>query len=558
MLKARLIITWFLLAVIALAGSYLILNSSLGETEEKLLVELTDKSIQLARQEMEIRGRVWLEQLQAVAKTAPISKMLNGNLQDKESLDRLHTKVLPLGEQIVLKLSCDLFWLVDQRGRIVMRHPRRKIYGDGVRGLPMVESLLEGLSSEGVLMIDNKLMHTVGAPLVDRSRGVVVGGLVAAYNLDKAWLEKLGSSNNANFATFFKGKLLVSSLWPELDATLNEAMKALPFERDWQAGKNTAFEFSKDDRRFLGRAILFSGPLAAFKSGVIAILELPPGWRSPQNDAVRYLIIGSLGLFLFGVVLSILVSRWLRKRASREAQTIMEMKRTGTLLAKLDEEKFFVEFEPYVELLNQFISDISPRQRKTTIENVAHWNADENGAVAPPPGVNVPDSDSEPTEAAGEALYGSRKLTPTSMQKLTEREKRALDRVATDSMINDLESLISTGSSPTIPEETNEQLATPKPPMKVQAEKVVKKKPSRKLPPIPDDENIYLKQVFDTFMKTREMLGQPTNNINQDKFIANLQNNRSRIKTTTGCAKVRFTVFEKDGKASVKAAPDEA
>ena len=71
---------------------------------------------------------------------------------------------------------------------------------------------------------------------------------------------------------------------------------------------------------------------------------------------------------------------------------------------------------------------------------------------------------------------------------------------------------------------------------------------------LPDNEEAYLAQVFQDYMALRDKLGETTPS-NREKFIFSLRQNSQKLKEKFKCSKVRFTVFEKEGKASVKAAP---
>ncbi len=70
----------------------------------------------------------------------------------------------------------------------------------------------------------------------------------------------------------------------------------------------------------------------------------------------------------------------------------------------------------------------------------------------------------------------------------------------------------------------------------------------------------YFMQIFEQFIALKKTCGEPISGVTYGKFADKLQKNRVELITKTGCRDVRFTVYVKDGKASLKASPvrDEA
>jgi hypothetical protein len=53
----------------------------------------------------------------------------------------------------------------------------------------------------------------------------------------------------------------------------------------------------------------------------------------------------------------------------------------------------------------------------------------------------------------------------------------------------------------------------------------------------------------------KRQCGEATANLTFEKFAVTLRKNKDQILSRHGAAKVRFTVYEKDGKAALKATP---
>jgi len=61
--------------------------------------------------------------------------------------------------------------------------------------------------------------------------------------------------------------------------------------------------------------------------------------------------------------------------------------------------------------------------------------------------------------------------------------------------------------------------------------------------------------VFDDFVRTKKQCGEPTDGLTFDKFAQTLKKNRDALIERHACKRVKFTVYVKDGRASLKATP---
>jgi hypothetical protein len=61
--------------------------------------------------------------------------------------------------------------------------------------------------------------------------------------------------------------------------------------------------------------------------------------------------------------------------------------------------------------------------------------------------------------------------------------------------------------------------------------------------------------VFDDFVRTKKQCGEPTDGLTFEKFAQTLKKNRDALIERHGCKRVKFTVYIKDGRASLKATP---
>lgn len=69
------------------------------------------------------------------------------------------------------------------------------------------------------------------------------------------------------------------------------------------------------------------------------------------------------------------------------------------------------------------------------------------------------------------------------------------------------------------------------------------------------EQEAHFKEVFEQFVATKKECGESTAGLTFDKFVVTLRKNRDQILKRHDAAKVRFTVYVKDGKAALKATP---
>jgi hypothetical protein len=71
----------------------------------------------------------------------------------------------------------------------------------------------------------------------------------------------------------------------------------------------------------------------------------------------------------------------------------------------------------------------------------------------------------------------------------------------------------------------------------------------------PGDELTEWRAVYEEFRTVKQQCGEPVDTLTFEKFKATLQRNKDALVARHGCARVKFTVYVKDGKAALKASP---
>ncbi len=71
----------------------------------------------------------------------------------------------------------------------------------------------------------------------------------------------------------------------------------------------------------------------------------------------------------------------------------------------------------------------------------------------------------------------------------------------------------------------------------------------------PVDEETEWRGVYEEFVELKQQLGEPVDKLTYDKFRGTLQRNKDALVARHGCERVAFKVYEKQGRAALKASP---
>src|SRR5581483_2426522 len=68
-----------------------------------------------------------------------------------------------------------------------------------------------------------------------------------------------------------------------------------------------------------------------------------------------------------------------------------------------------------------------------------------------------------------------------------------------------------------------------------------------------DPDELHWRETYDRFRELKVQLGEPADRLSFEKFAAKLKKNRTDLLAKHNCKGVRFSVYEKDGRAAIKA-----
>jgi hypothetical protein len=219
------------------------------------------------------------------------------------------------------------------------------------------------------------------------------------------------------------------------------------------------------------------------------------------------------------------------------------------------------------------ISEALPREEEAEAAHAdsAVWGGDSVPATSAPftnsgsgPGHEVPDWDmpaapppaaaSAPADGKGEFGFGG--LDPEVPPPEAAPESASLDHdaaTAAEPFPGDEPTRVEAVSAALI-DKLRERDEEPRPQMQQAAEGSVTLQDFT-MPAVEDSDpdQSHWQETYDQFCELKLQLGEPADRISFEKFAAKLRKNRTELVAKHNCKGVRFSVYEKDGKAAIKA-----
>ena len=92
-------------------------------------------------------------------------------------------------------------------------------------------------------------------------------------------------------------------------------------------------------------------------------------------------------------------------------------------------------------------------------------------------------------------------------------------------------------------------------PVAAQPSSVISLPSAIEAPPEEFDELADWRRVYEEFLQLKKQCGEDTSSLTFEKFKGTLQRNKDALVQRHACTRVKFTVYEKEGKAALKASP---
>lgn len=562
---------WFLvLAIAAIVGlSTALLARGVINREQLVSVDEQLRRDRFATEmllKLDARAR-----LDAMAPIAADSAVRDGVRSKKDNVKPLQNRLRTMNQQLE-ELRADLLIAVDSDGTIVAQEGRRPARsGAGLGEVPLVERALSGFLGDDVWVYDSQVYRVAARPIIDR--GAYVGAVIHAQKLDGVLAQRLSDRlGGPSLGFFFRDKVIASytptdkpgsPTQPELLAALGGARKDEKLAR----GERTE-PFDLEGR---GRAIysLVAGSASASEVGYVVArgyTTLPTPFaifdhaKKEDVDALPKLALG-LGLFgLFVMAMGIMFLERDRPLAIFRAQVD---KIAAGEAEELDLPKLIRQHRLVGESIHKAIEKMvekgggARKKPKANLDEIlgpapdtltssafsfgGEEKKDEPSGMfkpaAMPPPMAAPGVKSAgmPPPVAAANTQGVRMPPPAPMRAMGAK---------------------SPPPAPGMHGMQDERSVSVAFKLDAIAPAV---RPGSATPYATAEEEQHFREVFQKFSEMRVECGESTSDLTFERFLGTLQKHRDAIMQSRPEAKgVRFTVYAKEGKAALKAAPRKA
>jgi hypothetical protein len=531
-----------IIAVVMLARD--VVNRERSEAATALLFKELDK-VDIA---LNLHARKRLDVLLAVAVDPEIRKMMAAVSADADKLENHRQPLLTTMRQHndeLGKYKADILISVDTRGEVVAQvgEKQRKM-GYHIGDFPAVDGALRGYVRDDVWMLDTDVYLVAARPIIDQGR--YVGAVVHAKKVNDELASEL--SPNVQLA-FFARDVILGVGTPKTPgvARAQGAHIAQPLDKVLvdkkfiEKGYSDVVPIKTPDANFMavyskvrgeasGNGVLFGivtplEQMASFtgfyeQAGTQDIEALPKVW----------LIIGVILAALLGWGFNWLeaerpVSR-LHKQISaleqadpKDQLNIYKFRRRIRKVAESINRVMDFKVKAIVEMAGQAgksIGSILGGKEEARLSSASFKFAEPSADDIPPP----------PPEEGNQAAAPVPMAKPVPPKSGRQAATKAGMPVAA-----------APGGAPPPPPAGG----APSPP----APK----------PLSPEEEQKYFRQIYQEFVELKKKLGEPVDQLEFERFEVTLKKNRDTLMARYGCTQVRFNVYEKDGKASLKATP---
>lgn len=506
-------------------------------------------------------------------------------------------------------LVFDALWAIDIHGRVIASENFERGTGSEhfeMGGYSIVADAIHGWIRDDAWVFDGQIYRVVAHPVEVQVGGAPVGAIVAAKIVDAAFAQDISDRTNAAVAFYAGGTRVATGAPQDFDKALLEVhaqdlekAKADPNYED--KGKTTPMILRENAghdvmvmfNRLPGDAWdLGAGYVVGHRQSKV---RTPFEYQSiaDQNDKdsvpIWLLALVVAAGALIGLVLSI-VEHTLPLGRFRRAVADLANKKTDTDVLKPS--TFRGVFKGIARDINDSLDKVAAKA------GIDRGPADLESVLGPLPAqpqmsaFSVPKSGANPLSAGGASTGAAGSTTAAAAAgKSLPKPKRSLPKARTsdagddapsgdfDDMANagEEDAPVSSSASSGLPdaaafgaalrgdspaptsgrdssprEEEDEDNA----PTKVAAlpkNLIPDKLPDEKEGEV--DEETEWRKVYADFVAMKKKFGEPTEKLTYEKFRGTLMRNREALISRHNCARVKFRVYEKQGRAALKASP---
>ncbi|MEO8213220.1 MAG: MXAN_5187 C-terminal domain-containing protein [Myxococcales bacterium] len=534
---------WFILVAVAAGVALSIALTAprpMAQKLEELEGQRLDRAQYAAEQMLKVDAHKWIDRVAKLGRDAIVSEALDGASHGTGELGVQHKTVQSRIRSLLPDLSTAgiaTIIALDGNGRVVARvGDDEKDYGDNIGGAEVISDALRGYLSDDVWGAGGHLLRVAGGPVLSKSRDRIVGALVIGAETGAQFADRLKRNLDMDVALLLHGKVVASTIDAALLSPLPQLVSQHQTEID-DVKRTPAIPLDVGSETYLAVAAAFPGQ-ASQQQGYYVLIGKKPAKADLQsllaNTSARHLKWGSFPwISLVGSILAVVAIGLFLQHLEVEAPIARMRAELRTLArgeaVKLNDHRYGGGFGSIARDVNAAVEHYA----MSSLSGATAVHA--SGAVA----VDAP--------AAGSAFanngpgFGMTGPAAAAVSPGFPAPPPAAFAPPPPAAF----------APPLFPQPARAKAAPTVPPAAPAA--LFDTTSGGVVDPADDDQHV--QQVYLQFLATKQQCGESAAGLTLDKFRQRLQENKAALMSKHDCRTVRFSVYVKDGKASLRATP---
>jgi len=540
---------------------------------EQLEGQRMDRAQYAAEQLLKNDARRWVDYVAKLGTDGKLIDALEAATRGSSELRPLHESVRNRLRELVPDrqgIGAESIIAVDGKGRVVARvGDDEGEFGESIAGAEVVTDALRGYLSDDVWGANNRLRRIGASPVLSKSHDRIVGALVVAVETGKRLAEMWKRNLGVEVAIVLRKNVLSSTLPEALLTQLPEVIEEHAAEI--ASHKRTrALPLYMGNERLLAVAAPFPGEASEQRAYYVLMTKKSPEsdpWAllsSTSSDDLKWgkfpwlpLAGGILAIIAIGLFLQRMEVELPLKHLRAEVHRLAKQE-----LLKIEDTKYGGKLGGIARDINAAIEHFThaPLPKSETAKKDISAILDPKSATADGRSFDVSNppvatkTALPPPAAMAASLFG----TPRSAPGLGGGPP-ALPAAPPPAPFT-APSEPAPFFAPPAPQHPAPP-PRPMPPPFARPAKAPEPTPVTAAPtinssgPSGDPDLAHFSQVFEDYISLRQKCGESIVGLSLEKFTAKLQSNREQIVAKHHCKSAQFTVYEKDGKAALRAVP---
>jgi hypothetical protein len=444
-------------------------------------------------------------------------------------------------------MKFDALWAIDRHGRVLASDNFERGTGSDhfeMGGYSIVADALHGWIRDDAWVFDGHIYRVVGRPVEVEVGGAPVGAIIGAKVVDDSYAQAISDRTGAAVAFYAGATRVASGAPPSFDKAALEVnstdIEKVEADENYKDKGRTSAMLLHDNAGYDTTAIFARLPGDAWDLGAGYLVGHRQATVGDPFEFQRFasdedkssvplilLIFAAAGAALLGLIFSLLEHTLPLHRFKRAVQELGDKKSSTEVLQP----------STFRGVYKKIAASVNDAMDKVALKaGVDRGPADMESVLGPLPAqpqmsaFAVPKSTPRPSDV--EAAPRSQPEPPSSVRSAPRRTLPKRESSDDEPQSDDFNKAISSAASQSAGSGDDEANDGP-----------------------PETEEEQWRRVYQEFISLKRQLGENTKKLTYDKFKGTLQRNKDALMKRHKCEQVKFRVYEKQGRAALKASP---